>query len=182
MSVSSFAKQIHTFYSIDIPENSLILCDIDDTVLVFPKYPESFYKESYHYYTSIGYTIEQAKHLIENDCNLYNFFKKRIITDKDGFFSLLEKIKKTNSKLCFLTARYEHYHQLTIKELKNVDIDCTEIPIFYTNGTLKGNYIKQKIDLSNYEHIIFIDDNDFHLENVNKEHPHIMCYKFIHIE
>lgn len=182
MSGSSFAKQIHTFYSVDISQNSLVLCDIDDTVLVFPKYSDTFYKEAYDYYTSIGYNENLTKKLIKNDWELYSSFKKPSITDKDGFFNLLDKIEKTKSKLCFVTARSNSSEQKTINELTHVNIDCNKMPIYYTNATMKGNYIKQNINLLDYEHIIFIDDNDMHLENVKKEIPFITCYKFIHID
>lgn len=182
MSDSSFAKQIHTFYSVDIPENSLVLCDIDDTVLVFPKYTDAFYKEAYDYYTTIGYNTKMADKLVKRDWELYSSFKKPSITDKDGFFYLLEQIEKTSSKLYFLTARSDTSHQKTINDLKHVNIDCSKIQIYYTNAALKGNYIKNNIDLLDYNHIIFIDDNDHQLENVKKEIPLISCYKFIHID
>lgn len=183
MSSPSFAKQIHTFYSVDISQNSLILCDIDDTILFFPKYSETFYKEAYDYYVSIGEKEELADKLVKNDWDLYNSFKKPSITDKEGFFYLLKRIETTDSKLCFLTARHEIYHKRTIDDLKNVNIDCNKFPIYFTNGNVKGKFIKQNIvNLLDHEHIIFIDDNNIHLENVKKEIPFINCYKFVHID
>lgn len=182
MSSSSFAKHIHTFFSIDISQNTLVLCDIDDTILVVPKYSDTFYKEAYEYYTSIGYNSELADKLVKNDWDLYNCFKKRSITDKEGFFYLLDQIKKTGSTLCFVTARHSSYHKETLEALKYVNIDCSKIPIHYTNGYTKGKYIKENINLLDHEEIIFIDDNDLQLNSVKKEISFINCYKFVHID
>ena len=179
---SSFAKKIHTFYSIDISQNSLVLCDIDDTLLVFPKCPEAFYNEAYDYYTNIGYNAHLTKKFIYNDWELNRYFKKPSITDKEGFFHLLERIEKTNSTLCFLTARSGFYHQKTINDLEKVNINGNKFKIYYTNGSVKGDYIKQNINLLDYNNVIFVDDNNDQLENVNKEVPFITCYKFIHID
>lgn len=177
----SCIKPIHTFYSVDISHNSLVLCDIDDTVLAIPKCPKSFYDEGYDYYINIGYNETTAKKLVLSDWDLYRFLKKPSITDKEGFFHLLARIEKSNSKLCFVTARSDCYHDKTLKDLKKINIDTDKFEIYYTNAGLKGEYIKQNINLLDYENIVFIDDDYGHLENVRKEMPYIACYKFIHI-
>jgi hypothetical protein len=67
--------------------------------------------------------------------------------------------------------------------LRSIGIEPgNHMPVYFTGFENKGEYIKQYINLSKYDHVIFIDDQPRNLENVFAaiEHPGLKLYQFKH--
>jgi len=135
---------ITEFLSVDIPENSLILCDIDDTVL-YQEYVRQGCRMGIH----TVYIVSRA-------------------VDPTGFSDMLARIEASNSVLMFLTARGSSSHNTTKGNLSYVGIDPQRYAIHYTGSLIsKGEYIDRFIDITPYNHVIFIDDQIGNLETVH---------------
>lgn len=160
-------------------KKTLVLCDIDDTLLYFDKdfnYFFNFIKDNMINLDHNNVIIESIRLN-----NLYLNTNKAKPTDYYGFYQMMTN---KNIKIIFLTARHDFSIELTKKHFFHVGLNYDDFIVHYTNYETskinKGEYLlKNLIDLNNYEDIIFIDDSDFCLKSVNRLFPNIKCYKFI---
>lgn len=81
---------------------------------------------------------------------MYCVMVAHVITDTDGFHNLLNRIKKFNSDIMFLTTRPKNNNnnnKFTRKNFTNIGLDYDKYSIYYTdnNSISKGEYIKKKI-------------------------------------
>jgi len=150
---------IDSFNKVPITKNNLILCDIDDTLITTktiylkPKSPES------------------NKPNIKLDIPIY--------LDKNGFKNLLQRLKDTESKLFFITARNEKSIKFTNEQFKLLNIDTNNYPIFYCGETDKSIIVNQFIDTTTYDNIIFIDDLTYNLRKMKKNFGEkVNCFLF----
>jgi hypothetical protein len=176
--MNNFYKTILTFNDIEINlHNTLIICDIDDTILYYEKNLDHFIdivKKDFSHFNQ--------KEILQEAISYYNFyrnFNKPLHTDFNGFSNLLYKIKNFNSKLIFLTARTSNSIITTSNDFKSIGINYNDFNIYYTNNKIsKGDYIKNFIDINKYNQIIFIDDNNEYINSVHDLFPNIICYLF----
>jgi len=177
--------EINSFDQIPIDLlQTLVICDIDDTLLHFPGLSPEKYKEILEYYNSINQDPEIAL----NNANKYwsEIFSQTVPvhTDIDGFARLLLKLHTNSGGLCFLTARpgYQSNIEFTRSNFHNLNLNYDAFKIYYSWTIPKGEFIKKQINinLTDYTNIIFIDDMEYNLLNV-KSHfgSQIKCYKFI---
>jgi len=150
---------IDSFNKVPITKNNLVLCDIDDTLITTktiylkPKSPES------------------NKPNIKLDIPIY--------LDKNGFKNLLQRLKNTESKLYFITARNEKSIKFTNQQFKLLNIDTNNYPIFYCGETDKSSIVNQFIDTTIYDNIIFIDDLTHNLRKMKKNFGEkVNCFLF----
>jgi predicted secreted acid phosphatase len=171
--------KISSFNDVKIEKNnSLILCDIDNTILYYPDCEKrclEIIKE-----ICPDENSKEFKEEFRICCNKYKYITDPTHTDYNGFMNLLNKIKESNSKLLFLTARNkENYHNKTIKHLSHIGVPFDENDIHYTNATItKGEYIKKYIDIHKWNQIIFIDDYESYIKTVTDLFPQIISYNF----
>jgi hypothetical protein len=172
---------IHSFDSIDITnKNTLVICDIDDTVI-------HFQKNAYYFYDKLKDTFMNDfnnNDLINITTIIYD--KHKIInrpkhTDLNGFYNLTRKLEELSGNFIFLTARNNKSDEVTKQDLLSIYINPYEFPIHYTNNSItKGEYINKHIDLDGVSDIIFIDDLDENLISFNSFFPNSKYYKFIY--
>jgi phosphoserine aminotransferase len=173
-------KQISSFNDINITKkNTLILCDIDDTILYYPECISKCLEIMQDLKIPFS-TQEESKTEFNMLCNYYKIINKPTHTDYIGFINMVNKIKELNSKLLFLTARNKSSHNKTKEQLLHVGISCDDNDIHYTNNvTTKGEYIQNNININEWDEIIFIDDYLSYIKSVNDIFPNIICYNFI---
>jgi hypothetical protein len=174
------SKTISSFKEVELTNSvkPLILCDIDGTILHFPDC-DNFCKEFIKEICPLGPTDPIYNSELENMKNIYMRVRPPTHTDYDGFVSILDKIKQMEGKLIFLTARHRKTDAWTKTQLKQIGIYPEDFEIHYTDSVItKGEYIKRHIDLTGWEHIIFIDDYESFIKSVQVLHPQIVCYKF----
>ncbi len=172
---------VTSFNQIPIPNSSLVICDIDDTLIKSKKCLSYFVK-----------TVEEDFKMFPDDSSkesllkdawdmqqMYNQIFGYDHTDSDGFFAMCDKIKKSSGQLVFLTARDAKSETATRKNFQSVGLNYDDFSIHYTNNSIpKGQFILSNINFSDYSNIIFIDDNETQLSSVNECFPQAQCYKF----
>lgn len=171
---------VTSFNQIPILNSSLVICDIDDTLIKSKKCLSHFYKIVEEDFIAFS---EWPKELILKDAwdmqQMHNQLFGYDHTDTDGFFSMCDKIKNSSGQLVFLTARNTNSESFTRKNFQSVGLNYDDFPVYYTNNEIpKGQFIQSKIDFSPYSNIIFIDDNETQLSSVNQCFPQAQCYKF----
>jgi hypothetical protein len=169
---------INSFDLINISEpNTLVICDIDQTLLYWKKKPSELYYLVDEMYP--GCSPEEKEKHAEYFLNIYINIHPPTHTDSEGFDKLIKKIENMSSQLIFLTARQKTTETYTKKDFKAIGIDYDKYPVYYTDNLVtKGEYIKNNIELDKYSQIIFIDDYDSYIESVLNLFPKIICYKF----
>lgn len=176
-------KSINTFFDISIEYNTLVICDIDETLLYFPGIDNIWWlnKLNEHYFQTNDHNL--AHSLTNKSWAEYAINTKPQMTDLWGFNCMLCKINETRSKIVFLTARNWSFETkfFTKKNLYDVGLNPKKYAIYYSHYVPKDEYIRNimNINLNLYNKVIFIDDNDINLTNVNKTLGHkIECFKF----
>lgn len=173
--------------------NPLILCDIDETLLTFPKTYNHFYQNAKNVYDEIYSNIKLPRELITRDQHkevktnsmakiAYDDYLKTTSpqpTDYDGFNRLIRRVQMLNGNIIFVTARGINSHEFTRKNFEQVGLNYNQFEVHYTNANPKGEYIKNNIPLDGYNEIVFIDDLDENIYNVNYHLPQIQLYKFV---
>ena len=96
------SKQISSFNDVQITKNTLIICDIDDTILYYPDCEQTCIKLAKELYND--YTITEFVKEVKKLYSYYKFIHKPVNTDYDGFQNLTNKLKENDGKLLFLTA------------------------------------------------------------------------------
>jgi hypothetical protein len=175
-------KTIGKFSEIDVKPNTLILCDIDDTLLHHPAINNSWIMLIHHFFyiQSMKTFGMHDKHLAYSAAERYieDIFRDIPIrhTDREGFFSMLEKA----TDFAFVTARLPETRNFTYSNLKSIDISPRRYPVHFCGNIAKGEYINMYFDLSKYDYVIFIDDQERNLDNVMSivYHPTLELYKF----
>lgn len=172
---------INSFDSIEITSpNTLVICDIDETIIHFEK------NAYYFYYKLNDLFSEDFSHndLADITAIMYETHKTYNLpshTDIDGFNRLTRKLEETSGKLIFLTARNIKSNETTKKDLSSIFINPYQYSIHYTNNVIsKGEYINTYIDLDGVNDIIFIDDLDENLYSFHCFFPKSKYYKFIY--
>ena len=173
-------KTINSFDEIIITKNkSLILCDIDDTILRFSYNINHFYNNAKLLYPEVS--DNELVNRAERDFYIHRILNKPFHTDLNGFNNLCKRIKDMNGELIFVTARSYSSEEITKKHFKSLGVDYNKFKIHYVSSKIsKGDYIKKNINLEGCKEIIFIDDLDYNLKNVKKILPQIKCYKFVY--
>lgn len=181
-STFSFWTVIQKFSEIDIQPNTLILCDIDDTLLHHPGINcswvvliNTFFYTQYCFETG-NYDKCESNKKADRYCD--EIFKTIPFqhTDREGFFSMVEKA----TEFQFVTARHEVAKEFTYENLRSIDVDPEKYKVHFCNGVAKGEYIIRNFDLAKYDHVVFIDDQIPNLHNVllRVNHPSLKLYQF----
>jgi len=158
---------INSFDLVDIVPRTLVLCDIDDTLLYSTEdeNARAVYSRIYHHYfnaTNLNY--EAATKITDN---LYYSKYPMRPTDAEGFERMLAKIRQTEGcELIFLTARNPSTVDFTAANFEQIGLNPEEHMIHFSDFMPKGQYTKSQIDLSPYKKVVFIDDVRENLQNM----------------
>lgn len=173
--------KIKSFSEIPIDnKKTLIICDIDDTVLTVGR--------SINYFNELAERDlpRSSPYLRENYAmGVYALYRRYVLpshTDLSGFQKMISQLEEnTESSFVFLTARslHELVVQQTRKDLEHIGIS-SNYRVYYTSNIIsKGDYIMENIDLTPYEKVIFIDDKIENIDSVALRFPKIITYQFI---
>jgi hypothetical protein len=175
---------INSFSQIYLSSKTLIICDIDDTLLYFPNIHPFSYDNLMKYYISLNNDETKAHEMTINYINWLYKISTPFHTDMYGFYDILNRLNNfPQSNICFLTARSGNYEnrEFTKNNFTSIGLDYYKFDVHYSSNIPKGEYIKNNINISNYDNIIFIDDKEFNIQNVNLYFgSRIKCYKFEH--
>ena len=111
-------KSINDF-NIPICNNTLVICDIDETIMKFEGVSQKWWDDKYNFYSNFDNKNEICMKLWLNKISKM----KPVHTHKESFLNFIKKIKKTNSKIIFLTARPKSLKPLTIAQFNFLNIE-----------------------------------------------------------
>ena len=175
----------NSFEKINIKPNSLILCDIDDTLLRYKFNLEYFYKKTHDFLISINDYLDETdtKNIAENEFDDYRLLNEPYHTDKEGWENFTNRLKETNSKLIFITARSKEFTEKTKQQFTQNNVNYDEYDVHYTfeHKMSKASYIEKHININGYSNVYFIDDHEYTVKNVKKTFPNIICYLFKYV-
>lgn len=171
---------IKSFKEIEIVDSTLIVFDIDDTILRYEYINHDWWKKiSDQHYAEHGDRL-MADMLTYTSWHDEICSAQPLHTDEDGLNDLLQRAKNHNCKIIFLTARKDESHGITAKHLKDLGIEHDEIyfsNIIGNKGEILNRVITEKYP--DYQDYVFVDDVEANVlkvkENVTKS---IRCYKF----
>jgi hypothetical protein len=171
---------IKSFTEIELHSPTLIVFDVDDTILRYEHIDRDWWKA-----ISDRHFAEHGDRL-KADMLTYVSWHDEICateplhTDEEGIKDLLERAKQLHCKIIFLTARKDESHEITSKHLTALGIEHDEI--YYANITgNKGEILNQVITdkYPDFHDYVFVDDVESNVlkvkEYVNKD---IRCFKF----
>jgi hypothetical protein len=173
-------EKIVSFDQVELTKDkTLILCDIDDTIFHYPNRDEicnNIFKE---FYSDLELSVDECRKELNYLRGMYKILKDPEHTDYVGFVSLLKRLDSQNGKLVLLTARDEGCNDITKADIETIGLNSNDFEIYYTSNRIsKGEYIKKNIDISEWDDVIFIDDNQVNIQSVLYFFPAIRCYMF----
>jgi len=172
-------KTINSFNQIDLNTKTLVICDIDNTLLY--QKSERTLKEIYEIFQKDFDDLpkEEFEKEVKEMYQISKSMAKPKCSDFDGFNNLVKKVNELDGKIIFLTARNSTSSAWTKRQFEIIGINYDNFNVHYTNNSItKGNYIKNNIDTNEYENTIFIDDYESYISTVNEHDKNIICYKF----
>jgi len=168
--------EIRSFREIVITsQRTLILCDIDDTILKWDLTIDSCFIDAV---TLFPTESEEFQRNFARNIWLTN---RELVppswTDQSGFVNMLSRLSPS-SRLAFLTARAGgELADWTRRDFESLGLIYDASGVFYTgNKTTKGKFIQNNIPLEGFEKVIFIDDLQENIDSVLRHFPDIQCY------
>jgi FMN phosphatase YigB (HAD superfamily) len=166
-------RTICNYDSIEIPPNSLVAFDIDNTVIKFDNLNKKWWEDT------------KEKHGEETATNIWIETIKRStasLIDESSFIRLMEKINDTQSGIVFITARDKSLKPYTMKHLEQANLYICPTVVYHSSH--KGKTLLQiyKKKYSHLQKIIFVDDHMDNVEDVRDKLSHLNpdCYFLQH--
>ena len=154
------------------PDNkTLVLCDIDDTLLHHPVLNSNWMNVIQTYFFNNTAFSKYIDELLTT--------RPMQHTDREGF----ERLRESSKKLAFVTARFPHTKDFTYQNLKSAGVNPEDHEVHFCGNMRKGKYIANNFDLEEYDRVIFIDDQQRNLESVYAfvDHPGLELYKYDYV-
>lgn len=149
-------RVINSYSAITLVARSLVVFDIDDTLVHFPDYDLIWWNaKKAGYEQSMSKEEADRETLLDWRAAVHHIDPQPI--DKDGFLQFYAKAKAADCDIIFLTARSEKLKEITHRHLKNSVMECDEADVFF--GEDKGpSLISILQERRAYHHVIFVDD------------------------
>lgn len=160
-------KEINDYSQIKIIPNSLIVFDIDETIIKFPELGKNWWKNKFNHYYAIYNDYDKADISALEDWIEHVKINKPEMINKDSFIEFFNSSLDNNCKIIFLTARNEKLKDLTLQHLIHVDvINHNKVYDIYFNEN-KGEELEKILSKEEFNDILFIDDLEENLKDVS---------------
>jgi FMN phosphatase YigB (HAD superfamily) len=148
-------KRINSYSAITIFPRSLVVFDIDDTLLNFPLYNRKWWVERKAEYGKIMGEKEADQRTLE-DWRAAISTIDPVAIDKDGFHDFCQRAVAEECGIIYLTARSAHLAEITRRHLKNsLDLDADHLYYAEDKGPALVALLQKH---SGYDRVIFVDD------------------------
>ena len=161
---------IRNYNEIEIIPYSLVILDIDETILSFSPITRNWWNDMKKTHTDDYAYLEWVKIISENEPYLL---------DEQELFKLIDKINRSNSKLIFLTARNSKFQEITFKQLVYCGLSILRQDIYFSDK--KGITVYDLKRKYTHSHVIFVDDRISNVLDVSQWNPDVKCYHLNHI-
>jgi len=151
-------SKISNLDKITLIENSLVVLDIDETIMTHREINGNWWKDKINFYLEIHHKFELAQEYAYNDWKEYVMSTPPELINYSSFFNFLQEINNKNCQLIFITARNKDLENLTIDHFKRLNLEFMIPNIYYTKE--KGLLLKDLLRLKyqNFNNIVFVDD------------------------
>jgi hypothetical protein len=158
---------INDYDNIIVHKNSLLVLDIDDTILIYDELGKKWWQQELNKFYNIynDHAIAEQR-VMEEWERLIRIYKPKHI-NKEKYEALVKRVEKSNSHIIFITKRNEHNKTITEKDLLNNDIIVDfDTQLFHSNN--KGLTLKKYLSNNkyNFDNIIMVDDNEQNLYDI----------------
>ncbi len=157
---------IKKFNQIQIIPGSLVVFDIDDTLIKFDGIDLKWWKNKVKKYMVMTRNEQLAEIMANNDLMKIMEKCEPELVD-ENIYDFINLLSNSGCKIILLTARDELSKELTIKHLKSVKLEFDEIYFNQNKGDELLNIYNSKY--SNIKDIIVIDDIEKNLQDIENK-------------
>ena len=149
------AAKLDSFRDVCVRPASLVVLDIDDTVMKFEEMGRHWWvkKEA-----EVG-RDETMRIWVENA-----HIQVPVLTEPQEFPAFLQRVFDANAHLVFLTARSVELRELTLIQLTKCGIEIDSKNVYFSRD--KGECLKSIVQAGGFTQVTFIDDMEHNVESV----------------
>jgi hypothetical protein len=162
--------KIHNYDEIDVLPDSLVILDLDETLIQFDGMYEKWWEDNLIHSTE----LEVYRRWIQ----LISFTMPTML-DQFEFNNLIRRIERTNSRMVILTARSAKLCEITLQQLVYCNIILPLDDIYFSDK--KGKMAHSIQRRYTYSNVIFVDDKKSNIRDVKIWIPGAICYHIKHI-
>lgn len=179
-------KHINSFNQIQLIKKSLVVLDIDKTIIAFPNITNQWWKKTFDKNVVNTSNIKIAEKLTNDEWCNHISKNNPYILDKKCFKKFVKKINQEDCELVLLTARNKRMTDLTHKHLYQCNINISKDRVFHDEN--KADVLATIINTyPKINDIIFVDDLKKNLLSVKDKfsedklsHYALSLYKIAH--
>lgn len=151
--------KVKSFSDIIIHKNSLVVLDIDETVMKFQHICEKWWQNRFDHYYDITKDYDASDKLSYNEWTNHITITTPEHMDEKGFVNLLNNCSKMNCEMIYVSARPPDLLAITLQQMSVLNIVD---PVVHLIGDKnKGIFINNLIN--GHDNLIFVDDR---LQNI----------------
>ena len=153
--------------------NTLLVLDIDETIIKFPEINQKWWDDNLNYYYTL-YEMGKAKKIVFNQWLEKIHNNDPIMLDINKYNLMIDKANNHGYKIIFLTARPPDLRNITEKNLDSCNIKYNKDDIYFLPNEIgiknKGQIIIDIVQqLTHINNIIFVDDVMHNIDSVINE-------------
>jgi hypothetical protein len=158
-------QQITSFYQIPVTRKSLVVLDIDDTIMGFSKITKLWWRETFDKHFALTNDKNLANDLTICEWREYVGVNKPYLLDEIKLKNFFGEIRQNSCELILLTARDPVMTEITNSHLAQCEIQISSDRVIHNanKGDALADIVKSYPGFSN---IIFVDDFEKNLINV----------------
>lgn len=158
-------QQINSFNQILITEKSLVVLDIDETIMAFPSITKSWWRETFEKYFAETNNKKQADNLTLHEWRSHVAKAKPYLLDESKLKKFFKDIENKSCPLVLLTARDKSMEEITRQHISHCELDITHEQIIHdeNKGDALAEIVQSYPEISS---IIFVDDYEKNLQSV----------------
>ncbi len=169
---------ITSFNQIELISKSLLVFDIDETILSFEDIDEGWWKKTFSKYYNQTQDYDLADELSLKEWISYIEKAKPQLLDEVNFINLLNSARELECEIIMLTARRKFLFDVTISHLTHCNIDIDSESIYFNKDKGQELYDIVTKKYPTVTNIIFIDDVMSNLEDVQNKFKDNQNYTF----
>ena len=171
------AIKCNSFRDIHIPNNALVVLDVDDTVVLFREMGRGWWAEREKELVLLhGY--EKGREHVMREWVYGAHIHAPVLTDPEEFPRFLQRVFDVGAHLIFLTARSPDLRQLTLLHLTSCGVTVESENVYFSRD--KGAALKSIVQSQGFAEVVFIDDMENNLESVDKALKDVATLRLYH--
>lgn len=158
--------------------NTLLILDIDETVLWFPSISVAWWEDLLLQLTA-KHSAEKAQQLAREEWLRIVSTETPAPTDPEGFRDLNEEMDRTGGRIVFLTARMESFSYLTRRHLQACGVS-KDVEIHFSSSkgkAIRGITARHPLCTN----VVFVDDKMTNVQDVKQRNPTVHCFQWGHV-